>query len=808
MGQFKNSIATKLAGGFGLCVLLLVSLVGFNIIHLQRLDKLYSETLLRSKHMNLAADTRQIDDNLEAIISHAVINRNMVKSGHDWAVAREESLQKLQRLATTVDTLKERQAFDAAIEAFGDIVRIFEQEMQPLLEKGTKVSDSMLVAIDARLDQRIESLERSLQQMAQIETDENEGAAQEFHAELRDAEEFSLVISLLGVLAALSVALLSSRRIIRPLGEITHAALEMEKGNYHFMLAHRSKDETGVLANAFRRMAEEVGKRTVELEEANLRLNHEIDERILAEEEVRILNTGLEHRVAERTAELVGTVDALEMEVAERIAAEQALRVSEERYSLVIKGANEGIWDWDVLSGSTYLSPRLKNILGYADDELPNDRDVWLSRLHPDDYPKVMAALNRYLSGESPKYELEYRVMHRDGGERWVLSRGSSLHDETGRIKRIAGSVMDITDRKRVEGALKKSETTLRIVLEMLPVGVWVADAEGRIVMINRAGKQIWCGKNFDNIEMAGVIRGWRPDTGEELTGEDWPLARAVCRHETTLNEIIDIECLAGERKTISNSAVPVTNSADTLIAAVAVSEDITEKRLAEEQLKSSHEQLRMLYVHLDTVREDERANLAREIHDELGQQLTVLKFDASWLNVKLPATEQALIEKTESMKELIDTTINTVRRIATDLRPRLLDELGLPAAIEWYVGQFRERTDIGCRLDLELRKGDVDQRRAITLFRVFQEALTNAMRHSGATEVTVSLRRKADRIVLEVVDNGMGISRKALSASGSFGLNGMRERVAQCGGRLTITGECGKGTKVRVSLPFTVKEE
>ena len=241
----------------------------------------------------------------------------------------------------------------------------------------------------------------------------------------------------------------------------------------------------------------------------------------------------------------------------------------------------------------------------------------------------------------------------------------------------------------------------------------------------------------------------------------------------------------------------------DGLAYADGVTSDVTERKQAENQLRSSQEQLRSLSTHLQSVREEERESVAREIHDELGQALTVLKMDLFWLGKRLPKEPETLTARTEAMLRVIDTAIESVKRISTQLRPGLLDDLGLPEAIEWQAQEFQERTGIKCQLNIESPDSVVDRELATTFFRIFQEALTNVARHADATTVEVSLKRKADRLVLRVQDNGKGITREQISYPGSFGLMGMRERARYCGGDFSIRGIRDRGTTVTVSIPL-----
>ena len=221
------------------------------------------------------------------------------------------------------------------------------------------------------------------------------------------------------------------------------------------------------------------------------------------------------------------------------------------------------------------------------------------------------------------------------------------------------------------------------------------------------------------------------------------------------------------------------------------------------ERLKESEDKLRRLAAHLISVREEERAHIAREIHDELGQVLTGLKMEVGSLAKRL--TDKALIEKTDSMGKLIDSTVQTVRKIATGLRPEMLDDMGLIAAVGWQAKEFQKRTGIRCRAKLPPEvKLDIDI--STTMFRIFQEILTNVARHSRATRVDIELIVSDERFGLEVTDNGVGIADSDLNGKKSLGLLGMHERALLFGGEVRVTGTPGHGTRVSVSIPVKQK--
>lgn len=236
---------------------------------------------------------------------------------------------------------------------------------------------------------------------------------------------------------------------------------------------------------------------------------------------------------------------------------------------------------------------------------------------------------------------------------------------------------------------------------------------------------------------------------------------------------------------------------------ALCEAEERSERRRTEARLRESHEQLRALTVYLQYVREEERTRIAREVHDELGQMLTSLKLDLAWIAGRLPRDVKGLPEKAATMLHHIDATIQTVRRISTELRPGILDDLGLVAAVEWQANEFQARTGIQCRVTTNVNEATLDSDLNTAFFRIFQETLTNIIRHANATQVEVSLADQDGWLTLEVVDNGRGISGAEIANIHSIGLLGMRERAGLLGGEFSIRGAPKKGTRVTVRIPL-----
>jgi signal transduction histidine kinase len=233
-----------------------------------------------------------------------------------------------------------------------------------------------------------------------------------------------------------------------------------------------------------------------------------------------------------------------------------------------------------------------------------------------------------------------------------------------------------------------------------------------------------------------------------------------------------------------------------------ALRREIEERTAAEKHLKASQESLRALAAHLHSVREEEWARIAREFHDQLGQALTGLKMDLGWIASRLPEGTQALRERTQSMSDLIDATMESVRQLVSRLRSDVLDQLGLTAAIAWAAEEFQRRSGIRCNVSLPPAAVQLDSSRSTAVFRIFQELLTNVARHANATRVDVAVRSEPGRLLLAVEDNGRGIDGEVAHSPKSLGLMGVRERVLPFGGRVDVAGVHGKGTMVKVMLP------
>jgi PAS domain S-box-containing protein len=331
--------------------------------------------------------------------------------------------------------------------------------------------------------------------------------------------------------------------------------------------------------------------------------------------------------------------------------------------------------------------------------------------------------------------------------------------------------------------------------LDALPFYVLIIDEHHHIVAANRAVT------THLGMRAEEVVGRYCPEAIHG-TNEPWyacPLEEAVEKNEAVVREAQD----KTSGRWISAAIYPVPAPPGERRLYFHMVTDISDRKQAEEQLKASREQLSELSRHLETVREEERTSIAREIHDELGQTLVTLKVYLSWLLKRLPRVEAQVADQIKPMYDLIDTAIKTVMRLSTELRPGALDDFGLVPAIEWQINEFKKWTSLDYHFTHKPARITLDAETATTLFRIAHEALTNVIRHAEAKRVDICLRKTPRAVMLSVSDDGKGVSEAHINDSRAFGLVGMRERARLRGGEVKISGGPDKGTLVEVILPL-----
>ncbi|MEQ1517647.1 MAG: PAS domain-containing sensor histidine kinase, partial [Usitatibacteraceae bacterium] len=361
----------------------------------------------------------------------------------------------------------------------------------------------------------------------------------------------------------------------------------------------------------------------------------------------------------------------------------------------------------------------------------------------------------------------------------------------------------DISARKTAEAALRNSEQRFRGLVEVSPEAIYIHQDQ-RLIFVNRAAQQLFGAGRPEELVGRSIYSLFHPESERGVREANALVASGIATVPIMERKIV--------RPDGKIRFVEVAISAHDDAGGRAIQEvlrDVTERHLARAELERSHSELRHLSVALETAQEEERKRIARELHDELGQNLTVLKMEISGLKPKLalvandPAAHATFNADIDRMDELLNHTVYAMRRISADLRPQLLDDLGLVTALEALVKQVSRSSQIQCTLSLDADRLSIDERLATPLYRVAQEALNNMVKHSCATEATVRLARDANGILrLEIRDNGKGFSLEDQRKAASFGLIGMRERVYALQGELTIESGPKFGTTVRASIP------
>jgi PAS domain S-box-containing protein len=476
---------------------------------------------------------------------------------------------------------------------------------------------------------------------------------------------------------------------------------------------------------------------------------------------------------------------------------DRALQVSEERYRRLFEDSPIGIAILGVNREIILTNKCYRDFLGLTEAEIIKRGPVGL--LHPDDWGHSMALSTKLRSREIPLFHMEQRYIRGDGTVAWADTHIIALWDKDGRLLHTIGWVQDITERKQAEQALQASETRFRTLMEKAPVAISISRT-GQTLYANQRYLEMYGFQKVDEIVGHSVSEQWAP--GYRPMIEERARLRARGLPVPSQYEAM------GQRRDGSEFPVEIVVAPVVLpdgSASIGFLMDITERKRTQEERQRSLEQLRALTARLQSIREDERKSLAREIHDQLGQALTAIKLDLSSLVSELPNGTPPPSKRASSIIKLVDETIQSVRRISTELRPGMLDDLGLVATVEWAGEDFEARTGIKCRLDLPPEDLDVDPDQATAIFRILQETLTNVVRHARASKVEVRLAREDGVLTLEVHDNGQGIPDDKLSSGKSLGILGMRERALLLGGETTICGSSGNGTTVRVRIPEAV---
>jgi PAS domain S-box-containing protein len=478
---------------------------------------------------------------------------------------------------------------------------------------------------------------------------------------------------------------------------------------------------------------------------------------------------------------------------------EAALRESEQRLQQLAGATFEGIGITEqglIIEGNDQLA----RMLGWDVTELVG-RPVQ-DFVAPQSRESVLEHIG---AGGSEPYE--HTALRRDGSTFPVEARGRVM-TYRGRQVRVT-AIRDITERKQAEAALRKNEAMLSSILNSVPQSIFWKD---------RAGVYLGCNEVFARAVGLGApaLVAGRTDFDFPWTGAEAEAYRAddreVMEAKRPKTHIIEpLQQADGKRLWVDTSKVPLLGADGQVYGVLGVFEDITERKQAEKRLQQSRERLRALSSRLQSLREEERTRIAREIHDHLGQMLTALKLDLRSLERRISGMAEtdlrtALAGKVTSATALADETIQSVQKIASELRPGILDRLGLAAAIEAEAQAFQDRTGVHCEWVLPQDPVAIPASQATAAFRIFQEVLTNVARHAQATRVAVRLVCEADNLLLEVSDNGIGIQKGDLENPKSLGLLGMQERAAMLGGQTTFGQPGGTGTTVTVRLPLREK--
>jgi len=480
---------------------------------------------------------------------------------------------------------------------------------------------------------------------------------------------------------------------------------------------------------------------------------------------------------------------------------EKALSESAEKYRILVEKSTEMIYKLDLKGNYTFVNQVMAKNTGYTEKELlkMNCFEIILDGYHDE-------IRNYYLNQIETKKEIDYYELPCYGENKKVIWIGQSSQldfNKEGKPTGFSITARDITEKHHAEIALKNSEERLVDAQELAHLGSWDENHITGILYWSDECKKIFGYNIEDQVSLKMFWDIVHPKEVNELK-ETWgKIEKTMGPHEGTFRILLK----DGTIKYIREKATFISDSNGKLLITRGTVQDITAIEESNIQLENSQTQLRELTKHIQTIQEEERAHIAREIHDELGQRLTGIKMDLSWIKNKIPDSNETVLKRIKSLNLLIDDTVQSVRKISSELHPAILDDLGLKAAMEWQISEFNRRSDARCDLVMNEDEFDFDPFREKAIFRIMQESLTNIMRHANADKVSVILAKNEDGILFSIKDNGVGIKNYNEKTQTSFGILSMKERAHSLGGILSISSKLNKGTNINLFIPNQMEE-
>jgi PAS domain S-box-containing protein len=484
------------------------------------------------------------------------------------------------------------------------------------------------------------------------------------------------------------------------------------------------------------------------------------------------------------------------MDVTARKVIESALKESESRYKDLVEKAGIAIMTDDTKGNIIYFNREFARLFGYTIAEMKKQSLETL--IHTGDLKQKISYHKKRMKGKKVQNSDELRGIQKNGNEIWIESIITVLTEKNKAIG-TRNYMWDITNRKKIMEALEISETRFRELFSSISSGVaiYTYDPVRKDYLfkdINRAGMAIsrinhkgdilnkYLLECFPGAKELGL---WGTLNKVRRTGISQKVPNIFYKDERLSHYIENFVCkLPGGEM-------------------VVLYDDISEKVLAEKNILRQFNEIKKLSYHLESVREEERKMIARDLHDDLGQILTAVKMDISWIRNKIPVEKTGIKKRSESAIQIVDQAIQNVRRISSELRPVILDDLGLFETLIAHIRDYENRFKIIVKYKFPVPEPELNPDQQITIFRIIQEALTNIARHSKASAVDLDLREKDDNLKILIRDNGTGIPDQKLYSDDSFGLISMRERVLQWDGKITISGKENKGTTINVSIPL-----